>query len=103
MFDLIEQPINEPELSPVEQAAVDKFARLKDQRIEEVVMDRMLDPEYVVDAILTCLQDNVSTQKHFADLIMGHGDKLINIANLRLDVMEWIRSQAKKEAGGGCL
>ena len=103
MFDLIEQPINEPELSPVEQAAVDKFARLKDQRIEEVVMDRMLDPEYVVDAILTCLQDNVSTQKHFADLIMGHGDKSILIANLKLDCMDWIRAQARKEAERGML
>jgi len=103
MFDLIEQPINEPELSPVEQAAVDKFARLKDQRIEEVVMDRMLDPEYVVDAILTCLQDNVSTQKHFADLIMGHGDKSIHIANLKLDCMDWIRAQARKEAERGML
>lgn len=103
MPNLIEQLIDEPELSPVEQAAVDKFARLKDQRIEEVVMYRMLDPEYVVDAILTCLQDNVSTQKHFADLIMGHGDKLINIANLRLDVLDWIAFKVRQDAERGVL
>lgn len=103
MFDLTEQPINPPELSPVEQAAVDKFARLKDQRIEEVVMDRMLDPEYIIDAIQICLKDNVSTQNRMADLIMGHGDKSILIANLKLDCMEWIRDQAEKEAERGML
>lgn len=103
MFDLTEQPINPPELSPVEQAAVDKFARLKDQRIEEVVMDRMLDPEYIIDAILICLGDYLHTQKHMEDLLMGHGDESIHIANIRLDVKAFIRDQAEKEAERGML
>ena len=103
MFDLTEQPINPPELSPVEQAAVDKFARLKDQRIEEVVMDRMLDPEYIIDAIQICLKDNVSTQNRMADLIMGHGDRINNITSIKLDVRDWITHQVTKEAERGVL
>lgn len=99
MFDLkVEQPINPPELSPEEQAAVDKFAELKDARIEESVVDRMLDPEYVIGAVLTCLGDNVDTQTRMANLLMGHGDKSIHIANLKLDCMDELRRQARKEA-----
>jgi hypothetical protein len=104
MFDLkVEQPINPPELSPEEQAAVDKFAELKDARIEEVVVDRMLDPEYVIGAVLTCLGDNVDTQTRMANLLMCHGDKSIHIANLKLDCMDELRRQARKEAERGML
>lgn len=103
MFDLIEQPVDEPELSAYEQAALDRFERLKETRIEETVVDRMLDPEWVIDAIQVCLKDNIDTQTRMALLIMGHGDKNILIANLKLDVMDWIRYIAKKEAERGML
>ena len=105
MFDLkVEQPINPPELSPEEQAAVDKFARLKDARIEEVVADRMLDPEYVIGAALTCLGDNLDTQKRMANLLMVNLiDTGTLIAELKLDCMDELRRQARKEAERGML
>jgi len=104
MFDLrVEQPINPPELSPAEQLAMDDFLRFREKRIADVVYTRMCDPEYVIDAIQVCLTDNITTQARMADLIMGHGDKSIHIANLKLDCMDWIRSQARKEAERGML
>ena len=104
MFDLrVEQPINPPELSPAEQLAMDDFLRFREKRIADVVYTRMCDPEYVIDAIQVCLTDNITTQARMADLIMGHGDKTIHIANLKLDCMDWIRSQARKEAERGML
>ena len=104
MFDLrVEQPINPPELSPAESAAMDDFLRFKEERISDAVYTRMRDPEYVIDAIQVCLTDNVMTQARMAELIMGHGDKTIHIANLKLDCMDWIRSQARKEAERGAL
>ena len=103
MFEPIEQPINPPELSPAEQSAMDDFLRLRDRHIEEAVVDRMFDPEYVISAIQICLTDNVMTQERMADLIMGHGDKSIHIANLKLDCMDELRRQARKEAERGML
>lgn len=104
MFDLkVEQPINPPELSPAEQLAMDDFLRFREKRIADVVYTRMCDPEYVIDAIQVCLTDNITTQARMAELIMGRGDKSIHIANLKLDCMDWIRSQARKEAERGML
>ena len=103
MFDLIEQPINEPELSQREKADIEDAQRWKDKRIEDAVYMRMLDPEYIIDAILICLGDYLHTQKHMADLLMGHGDESIHIANIRLDVKDFIRDQAEKEAERGVL
>lgn len=103
MFDLIEQPVDEPELTQREKAAIEEVRRWKDKRIEDAVYMRMLDPEYIIDAIQVCLKDNVDTQARMADLIMGHGDKSILIANIRLDCMDWILTIAKKEAERGML
>jgi len=103
MFDLIEQPINEPELSQREKADIEDAQRWKDKRIEDAVYMRMLDPEYIIDAILICLGDYLHTQKHMEDLLMGHGDESIHIANIRLDVKAFIRDQAEKEAERGVL
>jgi len=38
-----------------------------------------------------------------ANLLMGHGDKSIHIANLKLDCMDELRRQARKEAERGML
>lgn len=103
MFDLIEQPINEPELSQREKADIEDAQRWKDKRIEDAVYMRMLDPEYIIDAIQICLKDNVSTQNRMADLIMGHGDRGIHIANIKMDVMNWMTHQATQEAARGVL
>ena len=103
MFDLIEQPVNEPELTQREKAAIEEVQRWKEKKIEDAVYMRMLDPEYIIDAIQICLTDNITTQARMAELIMGRGDKSIHIANLKLDCMDWIRSQAKKEAERGML
>jgi len=103
MFDLIEQPVNEPELSQREKADIEDAQRWKDKRIEDAVYMRMRDPEYIIDAILICLGDYLHTQKHMEDLLMGHGDESIHIANIRLDVKAFIRDQAEKEAERGVL
>lgn len=103
MFDLIEQPVNEPELTQREKAAIEEVRRWKDKKIEDAVYMRMLDPEYIIDAILICLGDYLHTQKHMEDLLMGHGDESIHIANIRLDVKAFIRDQAEKEAERGVL
>ncbi len=103
MFDLIEQPINEPELSQREKADIEDAQRWKDKRIEDAVYMRMRDPEYIIDAIQICLSDNVSTQNSMADLIMGHGDRGIHIANIKMDVMNWMTHQATQEAARGVL
>jgi len=103
MFDLTEQPVNEPELTQREKADIEDAQRWKDKRIEDAVYMRMLDPEYIIDAILICLGDYLHTQKHMEDLLMGHGDESIHIANIRLDVKAFIRDQAEKEAERGVL
>ena len=103
MFDLIEQPVDEPELTQREKAAIEEVQRWKEKKIEEAVAIRMLDPEYIIDAILICLGDYLHTQKHMEDLLMGHGDESIHIANIRLDVKDFIRDQAEKEADRGVL
>jgi hypothetical protein len=103
MFDLIEQPVNEPELTMREKAAIEEVQRWKEKKIEEAVAIRMLDPEYIIDAILICLGDYLHTQKHMEDLLMGHGDESIHIANIRLDVRDWITHQVTKEAERGVL
>ncbi len=103
MFDLIEQPVDEPELSASEQAALDRFERLKETRIEETVVDRMLNPAWVIEAIQVCLEDNIDTQTRMADLIMGHGDRINNITSIKLDVRDWITHQVTKEAERGVL
>ncbi len=104
MFELkVEQPINPPELTQREKAAIEEIQRWKEKKIEDAVYMRMLDPEYIIDAIQICLKDNVSTQNRMADLIMGHGDRGINLANIRLDVRDWITHQATKEAERGVL
>ena len=103
MFDLIEQPVNEPELTMREKAAIEEVRRWKEKKIEDAVAIRMIDPEYIIDAIQICLGDNLYTQKHMADLLMGHGDESIHIANIRLDVRDWITHQVTKEADRGVL
>ena len=103
MFDLIEQPINEPELSLREQAEIAAAKEWKRRRIEDTVYSRMRDPEYVIDAIQIVLSDNELSQKRMADLIMGYGDRGINLANIKLDVMDWITHQVTQEAERGVL
>ena len=81
-------------LSPEEQLAVDQFSAENERQLEELVVDRMHDPEFVIMALDALLRDrSVTTCGRVADLIMGHGDKVVHIANLRLDCMDWIREQ----------
>jgi len=103
MFDLIEQPVDEPELTQREKAAIEEVRRWKEKKIEDAVYMRMIDPEYVIDALQVVMADNAETMKYFADLIMGHGDRGINLANIRLDVRDWITHQVTKEAERGVL
>jgi hypothetical protein len=104
MFDLrIEPSINPPSLTEAEERSIERLQAKKEAWIEEAVSDRMCDPDWVIDAIVSQVSDNPYTQKCLADLIMGHGDKSILIGNLKLDCMDWIRAQAKKEAERGMV
>jgi len=104
MFELkVEQPINPPELTEAEERAREQLQARKEVWIEDTVADRMRDQDWIIDAIQICLKDNVSTQNRMADLIMGHGDRSIIIANLKLDCMDWIRAEATKEADRGMV
>ena len=91
MFDL------EPnQLTPEEQAAVDQFEGVKEARIEEIVVDLMLDPISVAAAMEALIRDSDTTRGRIVDLIMSHGDRSINIANLKLDCMDWLRERVKE-------
>jgi hypothetical protein len=83
-------------LSPEEQLAVDQFEAIKEARIEEIVVDLMLDPISVFAALEALIRDSATTRGRMVDLIMGHGDKGINIANLKLDCMDWLRERVKE-------
>jgi hypothetical protein len=83
-------------LSPEEQLAVDQFEAIKEARIEEIVVDLMLDPISVFAALEALIRHSATTRGRIVDLIMGHGDKGINIANLKLDCMDWLRERVKE-------
>jgi hypothetical protein len=91
MFNLEPNP-----LTPEEQAAVDQFKETKESQIEEMVVDLMLDPICVIAALEGSLRESDATCIRMADLIMGHGDKGIHIANLKLDCMDWLRERVKE-------
>lgn len=74
-----------------------------DARIEDAVYHRMLDESYVIDAVLTCVQDSVHSRRRVAELLMRHGDDTNNIANLRIDVMDCLRDWAKEDLRRGRL
>ena len=88
--------IDPNQLTPEEQAAVDNFAALKESQIQEIVVDRMLDPDYVISAIESLVRHSATTRMRLANLIMGRGDKGIHIANLKLDCMDWLRERVKE-------
>jgi len=89
------------QLTPEEQLAVDQFAAVKESQIEELVVDQMLDPDCVVAAVQAVLKGNKSARDYMADLLMGHGDRVVNLAYLKLDCMDWIRRQLTAEIEAG--
>ena len=91
MFDL-----DTNQLSNEEQLAVDQFSALKESQIEEIVVDLMLDPISVAAALEALIRDSDATRGRIVDLIMSHGDRSINIANLKLDCMDWLRERVKE-------
>ena len=91
MFDL-----DTNQLSNEEQLAVDQFSALKESQIEEIVVDLMLDPISVAAALEALIRDSDATRGRIVDLIMSHGDRSINIANLKLDCMDWLSERVKE-------
>ena len=99
MFELkVEQPITPPELTEEEERARKQLQARKEVWIEDTVADRMRDQDWIIDALVSQVSDNKDTQNRMADLIMGHGDISIIIANLKLDCMDWIRAELQKKA-----
>ncbi len=104
MFELkVEQPITPPELTEEEERARKQLQAKKEALIEDTVADRMRDQDWIIDALVSQVSDNPDTQNRLADLIMGHGDRSIIIANLKLDCMDWIRAEVTKEADRGMV
>jgi hypothetical protein len=99
MFELkVEQPINPPELTEEEERSRRQFQARKEVWIEAMVAESMHDQNWIIDALVSQVSDNKDTQNRLADLIMGHGDISIIIANLKLDCMDWIRAELQKKA-----
>jgi len=99
MFDLkVEPSINPPELTEEEERAREQFSARKKIWVEDMVSECIHDKDWVVDAMISQLSDNQDTQNRMADLMMGHGDRSIIIANLKLDCMDWIRAEVQKRA-----
>ena len=104
MFELkVEQPINPPELTEAEERAREQLKAKKEAWIEDTVSDRMRDQDWIIDALVSQVSDNKDTQNRLADLIMGHGDRSIIIANLKLDCMDWIRAATNEDADRGMV
>lgn len=93
MFDL-----KPNQLSPEEQLAVDQFSAENERQLEELVVDRMRDPDFVALALKDLVQTGPETLDRMVNLVMGHGDNGINIANLKLDCMDWLRARITAEA-----
>jgi len=99
MFELkVEQPITPPELTEEEERARKQLQARKEVWIEDTVAECIHDKDWVVDAMISQLDNNLDTQNRIADLIMGYGDRSIIIANLTLDCMDWIRAELQKKA-----
>ena len=71
-----------------------------ERRIEDTVYTRMLDPDYVIDALSVLITDSQIAQWTLADLVMGYGDMDVNVGNLRCDVraylLDWVRKDAER-------
>lgn len=93
MFDL-----KPNQLSPEEQLAVDQFSAENERRLEELVVDRMRDPDFVALALKDLMNANPETLDRVVNLVMNHGDKGIHVSNIKLDCMDWIREQLTRAA-----
>jgi hypothetical protein len=104
MFELkVEPSINPPELTEAEERSREQLQAKKEAWIEDKVSDRMHDRDWIIDALVSQVSDNPDTQNRLADLIFGHGDISIIIANLKLDCMDWIRAATKEDADRGIV
>ena len=88
MFDL-----KPNQLSPEEQLAVDQFSAENEKRLDDLVISRMRDPDHVAEALQELIRTKSSAMDYLVNLVIGFGDKGINIANIKLDCMDWIREQ----------
>jgi hypothetical protein len=104
MFDLrVEPSINPPELTEAEERSREQLQIRKEVWIEAMVAESMRDRDWIIDALVSQLDNNLDTQNRMADLIFGHGDISIIIANLKLDCMDWIRAELQKRANRGIV
>ena len=104
MFELkVEQPITPPELTEEEERAMEQFSARKKIWVEATVSECMHDQDWIIDALVSQVSDNIDTQRRLANLMMGHGDRSIIIANLKLDCMDWIRAATNEDADRGMV
>ena len=96
-----EQPINPPELTPMEAKDLEDMQRFNAARIQQEVERRSIDPDYIRDALLVLLEENPVMGIRLADVILNHGDRGINLANIKLDVLDWIEYKVKQDAERG--
>lgn len=105
MFDLLkqEQPINPPELTRQQEEALAVMEDIRQVRIQSEVERRAIDPEHIIDSLIILLTDNPETGNRLADIILNHGDRNINISNVKLDILDWLKFKVTKEIENGKL
>jgi predicted Mrr-cat superfamily restriction endonuclease len=98
-----EQPINPPELTPTQEESLRVMEEIRQERIQREVERRAVDPEHIIDALIILLTDNPETGNRLAYIILNHGDRGINIANVKLDILDWLKFKVTKEIENGQL
>jgi beta-galactosidase/beta-glucuronidase len=93
MFEQLDTPEPTPRQIEDEKAT--------ERRIEDAVYTRMRDPAYVIDALSVLITDNPMTQRALSNIIMGYGDMVVSVGNLRCDVRAHLLEQVRRDAERG--
>ena len=91
------------ELTPAQEESIKTMEERQEASIQKEIERRMLDPEYIIDALSVCLKDNKDTGTRLADVILNHGDRNINLANVKMDLLDWITFKVRQDAERGIL
>lgn len=98
-----EQPTSPPILTDREQHDIESAIKYRESRIEAEVENRTLDEDCFFDALLDCLEENLTTRQYIMAWLRRGGDASIAKGNINLDVMDMIRFQVEKDEQRGLL
>ena len=105
MFELleIENPTSPPILTDRERHDIEIAIKYRESRIEAEVENRTLDEDCFFDALLDCLEENLTTRQYIMAWLRRGGDASIAKGNINLDVMDMIRFHVEKDEKRGLL